>query len=686
LIGQRLNDADDAIAARRAGEVLLALRHANQNGLVIAGEFGQVALAKAGPVLAVLRQQFAERVRAGCLVRQSNPHWKEFLRFSVFKNNFPRNWSSHADEIVNTDVCFAGNVMRSVKGIAFSHRRDIMNRRQFLATMMAMGATLAACAAPPAQPAQPAQPAPPANTAAPEPTAAATVAPEPVAGGNTLTLGFNEEPDTLNPYKLMLFASQKVIWGVMNGLMTYDTELKLQPALAESYSISDDSLDYTFKLRKGVKWHDGQPFTAADVVASWKIIMDPKFGAFDQTGWNKIKDIETPDDHTVVMKTTEKYAPFLPFVGITRISPRHLIDKGIESFQQEFGRNPIGTGPYKFVKWNSGQNIELAANPDYFGGAPKIDTLLIKIVPDTNTIITQLKTGEVQMTDALSAVDFDSVKDLPDVKAETLTGLNWAHIDLKNIEFLMDKRVRQALDFATPREQIVNQLLKGLATVAHGDQSPISPAFNPNITPRPYDLDKAAALLTEAGFVKNANGILEKDGKPLKIEYYAGSGDKQALLVQQAVSASWRKLGVDVEELQQEIRLWATADGMFYRKAMTANQYEWFNSIDPENMFFWHTSFTPKEPGGVGGNFPAVFNPYEQQAKFDELTAAGAAEMDEAKRMKIYQDVQVLLHEEVPVIFLFWGKRVFVAPKNLNYTTNAALPLLVNAETWSLAS
>jgi peptide/nickel transport system substrate-binding protein len=232
----------------------------------------------------------------------------------------------------------------------------------------------------------------------------------------------------------------------------------------------------------------------------------------------------------------------------------------------------------------------------------------------------------------------------------------------------------------------VNQLLKGLATVAHGDQSPISPAYNPNITARPYDLDKAAALLAEAGFVKNSAGILEKDGKPLKIEYYTGSGDKQAALVQQAVAASWRKLGVDVEELQQEIRQWATADGMFYRKAMTANQYEWFNAIDPENMFFWHSSFVPKEPGGMGGNLPAVFNPYEQQAKFDELTAAGNAEMDEAKRMQIYRDIQTLLHEEVPVIFLFWGKRVFAAPKNLNYTTNAALPLLINAETWSFSS
>lgn len=541
-----------------------------------------------------------------------------------------------------------------------------MNRRQFLGTMLVTGASLA--------------------FAAPAVRAARLEQPATAADGKTLIIGSVEEPDTLNVFVSALFTTQKVMYGVMSPLVNFDDKLNFVPALAESWKISDDGKTYTFKLRKGVKWHDGQPFTAADAVATQKMIMDPKFGAVSMMGWDQIESMATPDDHTLVVKLKAVYMPFLAWVGNWPIGPKHLIDKGLDAFKQSFGRNPIGTGAYKFVKWDSAQQIVLEKNPDFFGGVPKIDKIIFKFVPDTNTLITQLKTGEVQMTDALGVVDFDAVKNLSGLTAQGFIGLAWAHINLKNIDHLMDKRVRQALDFATPRQQIVDQLLKGQAEVAIGDQSPITPYFNPNIKARPYDLNKAAALLKDAGFKKNGSGVWEKDGKPLKIEYWIGAGDMESKLVSQAITASWRKLGVDIEENEQDIRVWFTADGFPFRKAMTAGQFQWFMAVDPEDSFLWNSSAIPASAGGAGTNLPPFFNKWPQQAKMDALTTAGAQEINPAKRKLIYWQLQELLHEEMPVIFLYWPKRVFVAPKNLKYTTSAAMPLLFNAETWSFGS
>ncbi len=145
---------------------------------------------------------------------------------------------------------------------------------------------------------------------------------------------------------------------------------------------------------------------------------------------------------------------------------------------------------------------------------------MLKIVPDSNTLMVQIKTGEVQLTDAVSAIQYPEAQKLENSVVTLRDGTEWTHMDLKYIGALADKRVRQALDFATPKQQIVDQLLNGLATVGFGDQAPGTPWINPNIQARPYDLDAAAKLLEEAGFKKNANGILEKDGEPLAIEHW----------------------------------------------------------------------------------------------------------------------------------------------------------------------
>lgn len=536
--------------------------------------------------------------------------------------------------------------------------------------MILATALIAACAAPAASPASP----PPATR--PSETSK-----------NSIIIAKVEEPETLNPYITQLVTSIDVLSGVMEGLMDFDTNQVLQPQLAESYQISDDGLTYTFKLRRGVTWHDGEPFTAADVVATWKIIMDEDFAAFSTLGWEKITDIETPDDYTVVMKTRERYAPFMSYVAVTPISPKHLIEKGVDWFKQVFGRQPIGSGPYKLARWEAGQFIELEKFDGYWGGAPKLDKVIIKIVPDDNTLMVQLTTGEVQLTDAVSAARIEEARKLPNSVVLTRDGLEWVHMDLKNIGFLMDKRVRQALDYATPKQQIVERLLGGLATIGIGDQAPGTPYFNPNIQPRPYDLETAARLLAEAGFQKNAQGILEKDGQPFVIEHWIVAGDQLTRQIQQVIAASWRRLGIDVQEREEDIKTIWGPNGYQFTQAMTAAMYSWTNGNDPDNMFYWHSSQIPSSPTGTGGNLPAYFNRYEQQARIDELTFAGARETDPQKRKEIYWQLQALLFEETPVIFMYWPKRIYVAPKNLTgFNPNTFNYLLWDVENWAFAN
>ncbi|MDQ3226298.1 MAG: ABC transporter substrate-binding protein [Chloroflexota bacterium] len=164
---------------------------------------------------------------------------------------------------------------------------------------------------------------------------------EPQAGG-TLTIGSNAEPDTLHPYVSQTVTAADVYVGIVENMVAYDSTQQLVPRLATAFEISDDGLIYTFDLREDVKFHNGDSFSGDDVIAVWKIIMDPDFGAFNTNGWDKVDDI-TLDGNQLVITTSEIYAPFMSYVGVERIAPKSAIEAGIDPFKQEYGRAPLGT-------------------------------------------------------------------------------------------------------------------------------------------------------------------------------------------------------------------------------------------------------------------------------------------------------------------------------------------------------
>ena len=527
---------------------------------------------------------------------------------------------------------------------------------------------------------------------------------EPQAGG-TFTIGTNEEPDTLNPYLTQLVTGNDIITGIMDPLLRYDSTQAMIPALATEYSISDDGLTYTFTLREGVKFHNGDAFGPQDVIDTWKMIMNEDFAAFSTLGWDKVTDITSPDDKTVVMVTNEVFAPFLSYVGAdtaSSIAPASELAAGPEKFKSDFGRTKlIGTGPMKFGEWTTKQQITLDKNADYWGDAPKLDQVIVRFLPDDNTQLVQLQTGEVQAaigSGSLGSLRVDEALAIPGIVVLEHPSPGWSHLDLKHVFFLRNPLIRQALDFATPSQDIVDKLLKGRAVRSMADQQPGTWAYNDKLEGRPFDIEQAKKLFAEAGLTQNADGIWEGkvptedpmvfDGevKPLEIELWGVAGGAEGQQILQIIAQAWGQAGVKTTTNFQDVStLWGPEGYQWQPDTMTACLYAWFNGNDPDDMFYWHSSQIPEDPTGSGGNAIAFFHPFNFQAEIDELTEAGAAETDQEKRKAIYFQIQELLHEQVPVIFIYWGKSFpAVTDKLGGFWPSAFNRMLWNVQDWYL--
>ncbi len=321
-------------------------------------------------------------------------------------------------------------------------------------------------------------------------------------------------------------------------------------------------------------------------------------------------------------------------------------------------------------------------------------------MPDDNTQLVQLRTGEIQMAAGVSAIGPTRVDEALAIEGVTVlehpTG-NWSHLDLKLIDFLRMTKVRQALDFATPTKDIIDKLLKGRAEICVADQQPGTWAFNPNIQPRPYDPEQAKALLAEAGLTQGSDGVWEGkvptndpqvgDGevKKFEMEIWAPSGDTQVQQVVQVIAQSWNAIGVKSTPMFQDISTIWGPEGYQFTDKMTACLYSWINGNDPDDMFYWHSSQIPTSPTGTGGNIIAYFHKFNFQDEIDRLTAAGVAETDQEKRKQIYWQIQELLHEEVPNIFLYWAKDFPTLASNIGgFWPSAFNRLLWNVQDWYL--
>ena len=464
------------------------------------------------------------------------------------------------------------------------------------------------------------------------------------AHGDILVEGSIGDASNLIPLLASDSTSHEIAGLVFNGLIKYDKDVHIVGDLAESWEISRDGLVITFHLRKGVRWHDGKPFTAHDVLYTYQVTVDPKTPTAYAGDFLKVKKAEVLDDHTFRATYDRPFAPALMSWSVG-ILPRHLLE-GRDITTSPLGRHPIGTGPYRFKEWVAGQKIVLVSNPDYFEGRPYIDGYILRIIPDTATMFLELRANGIDRM-GLTPLQFtrQTENNLFRENYRKYRYLSFAYTymgyNLKNPLFA-DKRVRQALAHAVNREEIIDGVLLGLGKPATGPYKPGTWAHNPNVRTYSHDPEKAKALLAEAGWRRTDGGFLEKDGKPFEFEIITNQGNEIRAKCAEIIQRRLAEIGIRVKIRVIE---WAAFVNDFINKRkFDATILGWTIPMEPDLYDVWHSSKTgPQEL-----NFVSFRND-----EVDALIVRARETFDQPLRKQCYYRIQEILAEEQPYLFLY---------------------------------
>jgi peptide/nickel transport system substrate-binding protein len=484
----------------------------------------------------------------------------------------------------------------------------------------------------------------------PAPREARAQAGQPQKGGQ-IVVGISQEPQNFNPIMPTIESQRGVHMCIFDSLWRIDAKGRYLPNLASEIparangGLSRDGTLFTVRLRKGVTWHDGRPFTAQDVVFTWQTLMNPKVSAFSTVGFDQIASMSAADDLTLKIKMKQAYAPIFVVLADMFIVPEHVLSKSADINKDEFNtRRPVGTGPFKFVEWAAGDHITLEANPAYHGPGPFLDRLIFKYIPDLTVLFTQFKTGEIDVT-GIQGIPVDlypEAKTLPNISLYVAPSTTYESIAPNFLlPLFQDKRVRQALYAGMDKKPIVEKISLGLVPEAETYIPPQSWAYNPRIKGHhKYDPDRAKALLEAAGWKPGPDGIRVKDGKRLAFENATTAGNKQREQIQQLLQQQWRQIGVEMTISNKPA---AVLFGEFYRMSK-------FQTIvigiamgpDPDHSFRLHSRYIPAK-GGMGRNSIAYEN-----AEVDRLLDAGVKEVDQEKRKRTYFRLQEILADDLP--------------------------------------
>jgi len=485
-------------------------------------------------------------------------------------------------------------------------------------------------------------------TACSLPEQSAPVPPRPPgmpAYGDSLVEGTIGEPSTLIPLLASDQSSHAVAGLVYNSLVKYDKDLQLVGDLAERWDVSPDGLTITFHLRHNVRWHDKQPFTARDVMYTYRVTIDPKTPTAYAEDFKQVKKAEVLDAYTFRVAYDKPFAPALASWGMN-ILPAHLLE-GKDITKSSLSRKPVGTGPYRFGEWIAGQKVSLDANADYFEGMPFIAHYIYRIIPDSSTMYMELKAGGIDMM-GLTPVQYQRQTNtrafLGQFSKYRYPAASYTYLgyNLKNPLFA-DKRVRQAITCAIDKNEIIQGVLFGMGQVADGPYKPGTWAHNKNLRSYSYDPDRAKALLVSAGWRdRNAAGVLVKDGKPLQFTIVTNQGNDQRLKAAQIIQFRLKKIGIEVKIRVIE---WASLLSNFIdKKNFEAILLGWTISPDPDQYDIWHSSKTAvKELNFIG----------YKNAEVDDLLNRGRQTFDVSERQRCYFRFQEILAEEQPYTFLY---------------------------------
>lgn len=488
--------------------------------------------------------------------------------------------------------------------------------------------------------------------------------------GGQLVYGSLQEPNTLNPLLSDLLATSEVGSLIFSGLVQTNEKGEWVPDLAaevpsvQNGGVSRDGHTVTYKLRQGISWHDGQPFTAEDVVFTWQTIMNRKTNVVSREGYDQIASIDTPDKYMVIIHFNEYYAPFLHL--FSTILPKHILENEADINKASFNRSPVGTGPFKLKEWRVAEGIILEANTNYFKGKPNLDGITYKIIPDTNILLAQLKAGTLDIVNNLPFVQLEQVKAIDLVHTIITPNMVWEHLDFNlDNEFFRDVKIRRAIALAIDRQALINSTLKNAASSAVGDQSPLSWAYNPTLTPPPRNINMAKELLTQAGFTQGEDGIFAKDGRKLSFSLATTSENRMREIVAQAIAQQLKEAGIEVEV--KFIDSTEFFNEILKKRRFETAMYAFTGGVDPDNINLWHSKKIPYRGNSYEGQNYAGW----QNSEIDVLTVQGVHSVDIEKRKEAYFKIQEIIQEEYPVIPLYFRANIDAVKNSVtNYKPN----------------
>lgn len=458
---------------------------------------------------------------------------------------------------------------------------------------------------------------------------------------DTLTIAQGSDATTLDPVAANNVYSSNVMKQIYDNLVDLDKDGNVVPMLAESWDVSPDGLSYTFHLRQGVKFHNGDEMKASDVAFSLKRAQESAsvshiFGEIDPDSF------ETPDDYTVSFKTTAANAGFL--AGLAHTGAGITSEKAVTEGGENYTNAPVGTGPFKFVSWAKNATIELERFEDYYGTKPEISKMTFRIITEATNRAIELESGGVDMAFDISTNDISRVEDNSDLQLIRKIDNQTTYLAFNCEKAPYDNpKVRQAIAYAIDTASVCQAVWRGIGQPAVGPVAPSVKFFDDSLTIHEYNVEKAKALLKEAG-VENLQMTISTNDRQERID--------MATIIQSQL----KEVGIDVTIEKLE---WGALLDKADRREQDTIMVGWTcQSSDPDLALY--APFHTQKDGAVGNNYANYSN-----KTVDELLEKGRVTSDETKRAEIYKQLQTTINEDAPWIYLNNGEVVVGAKANM---------------------
>ncbi|CAN5628287.1 peptide-binding protein [soil metagenome] len=495
--------------------------------------------------------------------------------------------------------------------------------------------------------------------------------------GGTAVVGVMSDFQAFNPVVNTAILTDEVMKHMLfTPLVQYNDQLEIQPHLAESWDL--DETGVTFRLRQDVRWHDGQPVTAEDVKFTFDLAKSEEAASLLGSAYlTMVQTATVLDPHTIRFDFVAPHAQPLDAFWWPPL-PRHLLQNvsPAELAQADFNANPVGSGPFRFASWERGQRLTLEANTEYseaLGGRPYLDRVVFRVIPEATTMLTELLAG---------GADNIGWTLLPDQAQQLMgqSGIDVRHFPSREFTYIglnnerpqfRDAETRRAIAMAIDRQQIINALLHDFATPASGMIPNWSP-MDPGLDPLPHDPNAARQLLAQAGWQAGPDGILQRQGQPLRFTLLVNAANRTHQDVATVVQQQLRQVGANIEirtvEFQTMLRQHRARDYDAVISNWTLDTFK----VDPTPLFSCEQARTAESPNRAGYCNPQA----------DQLMQQGLRTTDQGQAQQIWQDYSRILQQDQPIIFMHWSDDLGAIGPRLQNVETGIRSKLVNAREW----